>query len=181
MSELHTAAVHVYMLAGMMSKFAGQDLERRLQAAGINATALQYGVMQRIQHSSATISELSSSMLLAPATLVPVVDALERKGLVRRGQNIQDRRRKELTLTPNGADLLRRLPPVADDGLVLQALEHMGSEKTRRLLTLLHELVSSVAPEPELVERALARTGDGAGGIAQETYTLGDGILNANA
>jgi DNA-binding MarR family transcriptional regulator len=172
MNELHTAALQVYMLAGMMNKFAGQDLERRLQAAGINATALQYGVMQRIQHSSATISELSSSMLLAPATLVPVVDALERKGLVRRGHNAQDRRRKELTLTPSGVDLLRRLAPVSEDGLVLQALAQMGHEKTRRLVTLLHELVSSVAPEPELVERALAGAWDGADGMLIDPVKL---------
>ncbi len=162
MEDLHNTASQVCVLSGMMAKFAGQDLERRLHAAGADATSLQYGVMLRIRYGSATISELSSSMLLAPATLVPVVDALERKGLVCRGRNAQDRRRKELTLTASGLAMLQRLPP-ADNDLVAQALSQMGSEKARRLLALLRELVGYVAPEPELVDRALAGANRGDG------------------
>ncbi len=156
MEDLHSAASQVCVLSGMMAKFAGQDLERRLHAAGADATSLQYGVMQRIRHGSSTISELSNGMLLAPATLVPVVDALERKGLVSRGRNAQDRRRKELTLTARGLAMLELLPPVTDNDLVAQALSQMGSEKARRLLALLRELVGYVAPEPSLVDRVLA-------------------------
>jgi DNA-binding MarR family transcriptional regulator len=157
MDELNSQAFQVRTLAGILSKLASQDLEHRLEASGVNASVLQYGVLRRISCCCATISELSAAMMLAPATLVPVVDALEHKGLIRRGQNVQDRRRKELTLTPAGNEVLEQLQLLTDDDdMVGRGLAQMGNEKSRRLLILLHELVTTVAPQPDAIDRVLA-------------------------
>src|SRR5512135_3252660 len=117
--ELNAAGLELRILAGVIAKMAGRDLERHLEVCSAGMSALQYGVLRLLGHHQCTIAELSRTMLLAPATLVPVVDALESKGLLKRERDPQDRRRTPLLLTPLGVEMLSRVPHVsADDALV---------------------------------------------------------------
>ncbi len=159
MNELHSQALQIRILTGMISKLAGQDLERRLQAGGLDVSMPQVAVLRRIQGGSSTISELSGEMLLTPASLVPVVDALERKGLLRRGPDAEDRRRKSLALTPSGQALLTRLPALREDDAVARGLARMRPEQTAQLTCLLRDLACSLVGDRDLVDRALAASG----------------------
>ncbi len=156
MDYLHARALEVRILANMLSKLAGQDLERRLQARGADISSLQFGVLRRLSRASATISDLSSTMVLAPATLVPVIDALERKGLVRRGQDPRDRRRKSLTLTEAGRALLTGLPSVTQDDAVVKCLADMGNDKAGELVSLMRSLVANLSGDAERLDQVLA-------------------------
>ncbi len=153
MDELHVRALEVQVLAGIVAKLAGRDLERRLAASDTPISVLQYGVLRRLSREDATISQLSASMMLSPATLVPAVDALERKGMLRRARDTIDRRRKSLMLTGAGAGLLANLPMATNEETVVRCLASMGGAKSQALSGLLRELVSEMTQDPELADR----------------------------
>lgn len=139
--ERYTTAVEVRVLAAIINKKAMRDLEQRLEARNAGVSGLQYGVLQFLRHHHGTISEMSRKMMLAPPTLVPVVDALEQKGLVERGRDPEDRRRTPLVLTASGVETLARLPLVDSADSVVRSLDSMGDAKAQALTELLHELV----------------------------------------
>jgi DNA-binding MarR family transcriptional regulator len=87
------------------------------------------------------ISDLSRHFMLDPSTLVPAVDALERKGLAKRGRDPRDRRRIPIALTERGADLLACVPLVDGDDPLFQSLSLMEDEQRQQLLMLMRELV----------------------------------------
>ncbi len=151
-------AEEIRRLILMVSKTAIRDLDRRLDASGAGISGLQFGVMRLLNHESATISELSGRMMLAPATLVPVVDALERKGFVQRSSDPRDRRRNPLVLTENGLEVVNRVHFTSDMDSLAQGLLNLGEGKAQQLQTLLYELVNSLIADDALVDRALAMT-----------------------
>jgi DNA-binding MarR family transcriptional regulator len=98
-------------------------------------------ILSRDEH---TISELGRHLMIAPATLVPVVDNLEREGLVHRGQDPRDRRRTPVSITEHGARVISRVPVLDKDDALVRSLEQMGPEKAERLLTLVRDLVAGM-------------------------------------
>jgi DNA-binding MarR family transcriptional regulator len=139
---LHRQALELRLLVGVLAKLSGRDLERRLGADGTGLSGVQYGVMRNLGRESYTISELSTQMMLSPATLVPVVDALERKGLVVRGRDPSDRRRTPLSLTAQGRTLLADTPPISQADAVVHGLRGLGPERSQLLVSLLREMVT---------------------------------------
>lgn len=156
MDEAHIQALEVRALSGILTKLAAQDLERRLQARRLDVSALQFGVLRRLERKTATISELSTSMHLAPATLVPVVDALEQKGLIRRITDTDDRRRKSLAVTPPGEAIIAQMPDIVRDDQVAGALTAIGHEDAGKLIDLLGQVVTLLSADPEIVVRIRA-------------------------
>lgn len=57
-------------------------------------------------------ASLATTLFLSPAATVDLVDALERRGLVRRGRPASDRRAYRLELTASGEALLERCGPL---------------------------------------------------------------------
>lgn len=153
---VNTRASELRVLILMVHKAAMRDLERRLEASGTGISGLQFGVLRLLNQDSVTISELSGQMLLAPATLVPVVDALERKGFVQRGSDPRDRRRNPLVLTENGLEAVNRVHFTSDMDSLAQGLMGLGNEKAEQLQALLHELVNLLITDDALVDRMLA-------------------------
>jgi DNA-binding MarR family transcriptional regulator len=149
--DLYTTALEIRILAGILAKIAGRSLEQRFHAHGIPISSLQHGVMRLLCQHSYTSSELSRKMHLDPATLVPVVDALERHGYVQRGKDASDRRRTPLLLTDEGADLLARVPVFDRDDATIVALTCLGDAQARQLLLLLRELVNCMLPQTDIL------------------------------
>ncbi|MCE0766426.1 MarR family winged helix-turn-helix transcriptional regulator [Pseudonocardia kujensis] len=84
---------------------------RRVVAAhGLSATALDL-LTVLTGEDGLPHRELAGRLGLTPATLTPVVDALEREGAVRRDRDAADRRVVRVCLTENG---WRRCTTVAD-------------------------------------------------------------------
>lgn len=140
-------AEEIRTLIALISKCMMRDLDRRLEASGTGVSGPQFGVMRLLSQESATISELSSRLMLTPATLVPVVDTLERKGLVQRGTDPRDRRRIPLVLTDAGAQAVARVAEVSETDSLTQALIALGAEKAQHLQMLLRELVTHLAAD----------------------------------
>jgi len=149
--DLYTTALQIRILAGIMVRIAARSIEQRFHACGLPISSLQHGVMRLLGQHPYTSSELSRKMHLDPATLVPVVDALERHGYVQRGKDPSDRRRTPLLLTDEGAALLARVPVFDPDDAMVVALTHMGDAPAQQLLHLLRELVGSMAPETDIL------------------------------
>jgi DNA-binding MarR family transcriptional regulator len=151
-------AVRIRVMAAIVNKMAMRDLEQRLEARQAGVSGLQYAVLRRLRRESSTLSDLSRKLSLAPATLVPVIDALQLKGLLERGRDPLDRRRVPLYLTAAGEATLGRLPLVDNDDSLLCSIKAMGSVRACQLFDLLDELArrmsggqfASCGLEPEL-------------------------------
>lgn len=98
-------------------------------------------------------SELAKRMYLHPATVVGLIDRLERRELVSRTRSREDRRVVEITLTEKGRDLLL-LAPEVPQGLLVQGLESVSNRKLSRIAEGMEELVRIIGAEeipPQLI------------------------------
>jgi DNA-binding MarR family transcriptional regulator len=78
------------------------------QAEGPALTLSQYGLLQGlVGRGSARARELADEAGIAPSTATRILDALERRGIVRRRRADDDRRAVAITLTPLGHEVLQ--------------------------------------------------------------------------
>jgi DNA-binding MarR family transcriptional regulator len=90
--------------------------------------------------------ELGSAMGIDRSTMVSLVDDLEAAGLAERRPHPNDRRAREISITPNGRRLLeqaRRMARQVED----EVLGGLTAEERRQLLTLLRRAFSSAPPQ----------------------------------
>jgi DNA-binding MarR family transcriptional regulator len=159
--ELRRTAMEIHILGAIAAKktILAMESDPTLAAAGISMP--QFGVLRALRRSDRTISELSRIMMVDPSTLVPVVDALERKGLALRGRDPKDRRRVPISLTEEGAVIAAKHPmkgPMAGrDNPLLQSVEAMGPERAELLLDLLREMVGNLPDGDEILEQVATR------------------------
>lgn len=151
----HLLAREVRILTTIIAKVAHESLEQQLAACEAGVSAMQYGMLRMLQARPRTISELSRTFVVDPSTLVPVVDALERKGLVRRARDPMDRRRVPLVLTDGARELLGRDLPLERGDRLAHGLSAMGEGRAQQLLLLLRELMCQL-PDGESMLREIA-------------------------
>jgi DNA-binding MarR family transcriptional regulator len=152
-AELASLAHQIRSLTTICAKLMAHHLEHHLAQYWPGMSGPQYGVLRILECNPSTIRELSERMLLAPSTLVPIVDRLESESLVVRGKDPEDRRRTPLMLTEQARQLLVRVPTVDAQNHLGQALQAMGVEKSRQLSLLLQELVANLANDHGIVDR----------------------------
>lgn len=152
----------VRTLIFLLGKSSLRDIDRRLEASGTGISGLQFGVLRLLSQENATITELSGRLLVAPATLVPVADTLERRGLVQRSVDPRDRRRQPLSLTEAGAQVVARITAAATTDSLSEALASLGEVKSRQLQALLRELVNNLAEDDARLDRVASTILEGA-------------------
>jgi DNA-binding MarR family transcriptional regulator len=86
------------------------------------------------------VSVLARRMYLHPATVVGILDRLERGGLVERLRSREDRRVVEIRLTDRGKALVERAPEVAQ-GLLVKGLESLTDRELACIADGLDQLV----------------------------------------
>jgi DNA-binding MarR family transcriptional regulator len=86
---------------------SGTSTVRVLEEAGV--TAAQFKTLASLGGSGTSVSGLASRLDVTQPTASRLVAALAAKGLVAAAVSAQDRRARELTVTPAGRSLLRRL------------------------------------------------------------------------
>ncbi|MDR3577402.1 MAG: MarR family transcriptional regulator [Anaerolineaceae bacterium] len=94
---------------------AVDSLYSRLARRGTlgDLTISQFGVLEALYHlGSMSQSEICSKLLKSGGNMTLVIDNLEKHGLVRRDQAIEDRRITTVSLTPPGKDLIEEVLPV---------------------------------------------------------------------
>ena len=139
--DLFAQALEVRILSIIVNKVAMASLDQRLQAHHAPVTVVQYEAMRLLSYHPFTISDLSRKMRVDPATLVPVIDALERHGFAHRERDVHDRRRVPVALTEAGVALLQQIPVFEPTDALFAALNAMGADASAQLLDLLRQLV----------------------------------------
>ena len=77
------------------------------------------------------VNELAREVVLSPTAMSRFVDRVEAAGYVRRDSDPADRRALQVTITPEGVDLLRRMWPVYEAGIERHFAAFLGKSAPR--------------------------------------------------
>jgi MarR family transcriptional regulator, organic hydroperoxide resistance regulator len=105
------------------------------------------------QEAPIMVSEIARHMYLHPATVVGILDRLEKQGLVIRIRSTEDRRVVRVELTKEGRALVKKSPEVAQ-GLLVSGLEKLSFNKLEniaRALDQMAELLGAQNIPPKLI------------------------------
>jgi DNA-binding MarR family transcriptional regulator len=94
------------------------------------------------------VSDLSRKMYLHPATVVGILDRLERAGMVKRVRSQKDRRLVCVNLTKAGHEIVRKSPEVVQ-GLLVSGLESLSMQKLNKISKGIREMVRILGVEME--------------------------------
>ena len=155
-NELHIAAIEIRILTAIITKQARHEIEERFKAHGSSLSALQYRVLLLLQHAPYTIKDLSQQCMVEPATLVPVIDALERQGLVQRGHDPHDRRRTPLALTEHGMTQLARIPFADDQDMIAGYLSGLNEDERHTFVAHLRGLTTHLLGDDHVARQITA-------------------------
>ena len=139
MRDMTPIGLHLTRTARVVS----QAFERAMAEAGGSAAAWQVLLLVRSEKWGAQ-ARMAEAMGITGATLTHHLNALERRGLVRRWREAGNRRVQRAALTPAGEQLLERLREGAvrhDERLRSQ----LSDEETARLAALLDKLEAGVS------------------------------------
>ena len=153
----------VRTLTSIISRMAHASFEQQLNQSELGVSPMQFAVMRSLCRSHHTISELSRKFAVDPSTLVPVIDSLERKGLVQRQRDEQDRRRVPVALTDDGKQLFNRPMPVDHEDPFYKALSAMGKRRAGALRKLLMEVLAALPEGDTILHDVMSRL-DAVGG-----------------
>ncbi len=116
-----------------------QVFQAQTQAAGLDLTSVQFAALDAIaQQPGIDQASLAATIGFDRATIGGVIDRLERKGLVQRVVSTQDRRARQLNLTPDGGQLLLASRPVVE-ALQADILAPLTPEDRTTFLALAHK------------------------------------------
>jgi DNA-binding MarR family transcriptional regulator len=92
------------------------------------------------------MTELAAFLGLDKSTLSGLIDRAERRGLVSRGKNPQDRRVVDVFLTPAGLELAEQVYDEVRRALE-PATDRLDPQEQDRLVQLLHAVMHSPSPD----------------------------------
>ncbi len=93
---------------------AADSLESRMMRRAVleDLTGTQFGVMETLLHLGPMCqSEIGGKLLKSGGNITLVIDNLEKRGLVTRQTNPNDRRMTNVSLTPKGEEQIKRIFP----------------------------------------------------------------------
>jgi MarR family transcriptional regulator, organic hydroperoxide resistance regulator len=108
-------------------------------ATGLTGPQL-WAIKTIAQEAPIMVSELARRMYLHPATVVGILDCLEKQGLVVRMRSTDDRRVVKVELTGQGRTLVKKSPEVAQ-GLLVSGLEKLKAKKLLNIAQGLDQMV----------------------------------------
>ena len=91
--------------------------------------------------------QIGTAMGIDPSTMVALIDELERAGLAKRRPHPNDRRAREVVITPKGRRAVERGRALARE-VEDDVLQGLTSAERRQLLKLLRRALSSAPPQP---------------------------------
>jgi DNA-binding MarR family transcriptional regulator len=116
-----------------------QVFQARTQAAGFDLTSVQFAALDAIaRQPGIDQASLAATIGFDRATIGGVIDRLEHKGLVQRVVSAQDRRARQLHLTPEGKQLLVASLPVVE-ALQAEILAPLSAKERTAFLALAHK------------------------------------------
>jgi DNA-binding MarR family transcriptional regulator len=116
-----------------------EQSKKAKKKTGITGPQL-WAIKMIAESSPVQVSELAHKMYLHPATVVGILNRLEKKGLILRVRTREDRRIVDVNLTQEGKSLVVRAPEVAQ-GLLAAGLEVLPASRLMDIASSLDELV----------------------------------------
>ena len=119
--------------------------QSRLKEAGYDLTTVQFAAMQvLVDRPGIEQAEIAEIIAYDRATIGGVIDRLEKKGYVTRAVSQQDRRAREVSLTPVGQQVFTDIYPVVVD-LQQAILSGLTAAEQQTFLALSRQLVLAEA------------------------------------
>jgi DNA-binding MarR family transcriptional regulator len=149
MASVHSADFSTAEFAGQLFFRLWRGSHTRTAAAleALDLTPALFALLNVLgAHEGAIQQEIGSAMGIDPSTMVSLIDELEAAGLARRRPHPNDRRAREVRITPKGRRVLERARGlvVRVEGEVLQGLT--AAERSE-LLTLMRRAFNAAPPE----------------------------------
>jgi MarR family transcriptional regulator, organic hydroperoxide resistance regulator len=126
--------------------------KRAEKVTGITGPQL-WAIKTISQESPIMVSELARRMYLHPATVVGILDRLEKQDLVARVRSTVDRRVVRIELTKKGQDVVKKAPEVAQ-GLLVRGLEQLSGSRLKSIdegLDTLVDILGAQSVPPRLI------------------------------
>jgi DNA-binding MarR family transcriptional regulator len=125
-----------------------QWVTARVQHAGLDSdlSLRQYAALHGVRDGAASPGELARLWQVTPAVITGIVDRLERRGLLRRDPDPNDRRRLRLALTESGLALSAEVERAVSDDLAeqLATLSVEQLAELDRAVDLLHRIFTAL-------------------------------------
>src|ERR1700676_5461318 len=100
-TKVHVEAPRLWLVLARCHRVLSQVAEHSIDEAGLCLSG--FAALEALLHKGPlTITEIQGKVLLASGSMTAAVDRLEKKGLIKRGPALSDRRAKVLHLTPEG-------------------------------------------------------------------------------
>jgi DNA-binding MarR family transcriptional regulator len=96
------------------------------------------------QHGELNQLELSKRVGMASATAVPALDSMEKRGLLKRRRDPEDRRKYYVGLTDKGRRLVDKLLPKIGD-MILKSIDGITYEEMRVFWKIAHQIAKNLA------------------------------------
>jgi len=114
----------------------------------IGLTPALFAVLNHLRSSDGAIQQqIGAAMGIDPSTMVSLVDQLEEAGLAKRRPRPQDRRAREVLITPKGRRTLERGRELAEQ-VQDEVLRGLSASERRQLVTLLEKALAVAPPQP---------------------------------
>ena len=127
------------ILAVMDAITLAEPIQARLwQVSRITMT--QLSVLRRLRGGPQTVGRLGAEVGLSPASVTRLVDRLEKRGLVARSRDVEDRRRVDVRLTAHGERVLGESKVFKGSDVHL-AVEAMTGDERRAMTSSLARFV----------------------------------------
>ena len=135
----------IEQLAALQRDTLSVFVERRPKRAEGQPTRLQTHVLFAVRaRGTLQVSEVATLLEIAPATTSQLLTVMENKGWLQRGILPEDRRRHQVSLTPAGVDLLRRME-ARRRAQFAPLLAEMSPEERAQLVALARRVVQMLA------------------------------------
>ena len=112
----------------------------------------QFGVLETLYHLGPLCQgEISAKLLKSTGNVTLVLDNLEKRGLVKRVRETQDRRMVKIFLTPDGEVLIQHIFPHMVEAITTE-LNILTAEEQAQLGSLCRKLGRKIATETEALQ-----------------------------
>jgi len=153
--EIDTSGVHVFLVMWKATRVLEQHGHRSI--AGLEMGLSDFGVLEALLHKGPlAIKDLGAKVLLTSGSITTAIDRLERRGLVERGNDENDRRSRIVRLTLLGRQTIRKA--FAEHRIAMeQAVSGLSVEDRGGLIDLLRRLGQAAEEQLKVQKKVGAR------------------------
>ena len=155
-------------LTNLTSRALGKRLVEHFEQEGFNFDAYDWFILSHLAvHEGVNQQTLGRICGRDRASITRIIDQLEDRGIVQRHPNPEDRRNKQVYLTPEGHTLKNQLSGLAEATLD-EAYAGLSPDEMTIVITALQRMLSNLCEPRETLEAVSRLTGDQAASASED-------------